>query len=327
MRENFPGDVHAGIVFTPEEELAAYQQMLLIRRLEEKAGQLYALGEMDGPCHLSIGQEAVIVGMEMAASPEDAMISGFRCHGHLVARGAELDAILAELLGRVTGLCGGRAGSDRMLDPTLRFYGGHTELAQQVPIGAGLALAARQQDDSSICICAVGDGAANKGQVYETLRLAAEWKLPLVLVIDNNSTETSEQLSTSLSPTALAQRGAAFGIPGEQVDGIDVRKVRAAGRRAIAHARNGDGPMILEMLTYRYRGHSAPAGAQRKARAREETDPILKSRARILEDRIAEEGELKEIEKSVRERISKATSAATSAEKASTLELWTEVHA
>ena len=310
MRENFCGDVHSGIAFTAEEEIAAYRAMLLIRRFEEKAGQLYALGEVQGPCYLSIGQEAVAVGLEMAARASDLVITGYRCHGHMLARGSDPAPMMAEMLGRTTGQSQGRGGSVHMFDPRRGFYGGHAELALQVPLGAGLAFAARYKGSDAVCLCTLGDGAAHDGLTYETFRMASEWRLAIVFVIDNNSTETSLRLEPHENRQSLAARGAPFGIPGAQVDGIDVRKVRSAARKAIGEARSGAGPVILEALTYRYRGHEQSPGGGRELRTREETDPIAKARARIVEERVLTETELDVIDREIKDRISEAVSLA-----------------
>lgn len=304
-----------GITFTPEEELSAYRSMLLIRRFEEKAGQLFALGAIRGTCQLSIGQEGAIVGMEMAAEKSDPVLSGRRCHGHMLARGLPPDRLMAELLGRQSGLQGGAGGSTEIVSEAHAYYGGHPTRGAQVPIGAGLAFASRYQGTGAVCLCSMGDGAAGKGIVHETLRLAALWKLPVVFLIDNNSTASSEMLGSGQGPLALAERGAAFGIAVETVEAIDVRKVREAGRRAIARARSGEGPTVLELLTYAYRGHAAPSGSRsaQPERRREETDPLAKSRARILEDGVATDAELKKLEKSIKEKVTAAASFARAA--------------
>lgn len=301
------------ITFTPEDELAAYRSMLLIRRFEEKAGQLYALGAVHGTCPLCIGQEGLIVGMMMAAKPADPVITGYRSHGHMLARGVAPERIMAELMGRTTGLSGGSGGSLHMFAPEQGFYGGHGTPGVAAPIGAGLAFAAKYRKAGAVCLCFFGDGAAGKGRVVETYRIAAEWKLPIVFVIDNNAAAPGSSIVIGQVPSALAERGAPFALPGEQVDGIDVRKVRAAGRRAIARARDGEGPTILEMLTYQYRGHVLPPARGAKEPRRDQADPVLKARARLREQRFATEAELKAIDREVRETVAAAVATAQAA--------------
>ena len=292
------------IRFTAEEELAAYRAMLLIRRFEEKAGQLFALGTIHGSCHLSIGQEAVIVGATMAAEADDPVVTGFRTHGHMLARGIDARRIMAELAGGQSGLSSGKGGSIHMFSRAHAFFGGHAILGAPAPIGAGLAFASAYRGRRNVCLASFGDGAASKGRVHETFKIASEWKLPIVFIIDNNTAAPG----SGAVPSALAERGVCFAIPGQQVDGIDVRRVRAAVRRALDRARNGEGPTILEMLTFRYRGHAAPPAAKPGTvdRPRAETDPVAKARTRILEDGLASESRLRTIEKDVRETVNEA---------------------
>jgi pyruvate dehydrogenase E1 component alpha subunit len=302
------GGVADDLTFTAEDELAAYRAMLLIRRFEEKAGQLFALGTIHGFCHLAIGQEAAIVGMRMAARPGDQVITGHRTHGHMLAQGIEPRRIMAELAGKSSGVSKGKGGSIHMVSREHQFFGGHRILGAAAALGAGLAFASKYRDSRQVCLCSFGDGAANKGGVYETFKIAAEWKLPIVFVIDNNTAAPGTGIALGTVPSALAERGMCFAIPGEQVDGIDVRRVRAAGRRAIERARSGEGPMLLEMLTYRYRSHSAPPSGKPGSaeRPRAETDPVAKSRARIRDNHVASEARLKAIEAEVRETVNAA---------------------
>lgn len=306
MRDNLCGDVQAGIAFDAAEELRAYREMLLIRRFEEKAGQLYALGAVPGPCFLSIGREALAVGLEMAAVPGDLLITGPRCHGHLLARGAPAASVMAELLGKAQGVSKGYGGSIHMLEQNLGFYGGHALRGAEAALGAGLAFASRYRGETTVTVCSLSDDAATEGHVTDTLRLAAAWKLPLVIMLDRNREEGEARDRDG----ALSTRAALFGIPAEQVDGIDVRKVRAALSKALSGARGGEGPIVVEMLTYRYRGHAEPAGSAREAPEREDRDPIAMSRARILLDRVATEKALKAIEKEVRDEVNAAAATA-----------------
>jgi pyruvate dehydrogenase E1 component alpha subunit len=299
------------IMFSPDEEVAAYRCMLLIRRFEEKVGQLYALQAIHGVCPLCIGQEAAIVGMMLAARNTDPVITGYRTHGALLARGVDPQLVMAELLGRKTGLSGGRGGTVRMFAPEHHFYGGHGSAGLAAPLGTGLAFAARRRGSDAVTLCFFGDGAAQRGRVAEAYRAAARWALPIVFIVDNNTAAAGASIVLGSVPSALSESGAPFAIPGEQVDGIDVRRTRAAGQRAIERARRGDGPTILEMLTYRYRGHGgAPARAGMGDRRIDDADPLTKARSRILSSSLLSERALKALEKDVRERVGAAAMAA-----------------
>lgn len=297
--------------FSPDEDIAAYRGMLLIRRFEEKAGQLYALRVIQGLCPLSIGQEAAIVGMMMAARPTDPVITGYRTHGALLARGVDPKAVLAELMGRQGGLSGGKGGTVRMLAPDHHFYGGHGSAGLAAPLGAGLAFASRYRGDGAVTLAFYGDGAASRGRVFEAYKLASKWKLPIVFIVDNNTASPGAGIVLGTLPSAIAESGKPFAIPGEQVDGIDVRRVRAAGRRAIARARAGDGPTLLEMLTFRYRGHGGIAAQPGHAEKRiAEADPVAKARARLLASAVLAEPALRALEKEVRDQVTRAAAAA-----------------
>jgi pyruvate dehydrogenase E1 component alpha subunit len=295
---------------TRDEQLDAYKRMLLIRRFEEKAGQLYGMGHIGGFCHLYIGQEAVVVGMQMALEPGDQVITAYRDHGHTLAVGMDPKAVMAELTGRRDGCSKGKGGSMHMFSPERGFYGGHGIVGACVPLGAGLAFADKYRDNGRVCLTYFGDGAANQGQVYEAFNMAELWKLPVVFIIENNKYAMGTSIERSSSTTNLSQRGLSFDIPGEHVDGMDVEEVRAAGARAIAHARSGNGPIILEMMTYRYRGHSMSDPAKYRTREevqrmRDTQDPIEQARARLLKAGVAED-DLKAIDRQVREEVSAA---------------------
>ncbi|MDB5512303.1 MAG: pdhA, partial [Enterovirga sp.] len=242
--------------FSREQELEAYRHMLLIRRFEEKAGQMYGMGLIGGFCHLYIGQEAVVVGMQMAAKGGDEVITGYRDHGHMLACGMEARGVMAELTGRRGGYSKGKGGSMHMFSKEKAFYGGHGIVGAQVSLGTGLGLANWYREDGRVSLTYFGDGAANQGQVYESFNMAELWKLPVVYIIENNRYAMGTSVSRASAQTDFSRRGVSFNIPGEQVDGMDVRAVHAAGARALDHARSGQGPYILEMQTYRYRGHS-----------------------------------------------------------------------
>jgi pyruvate dehydrogenase E1 component alpha subunit len=317
--------------FNKEQELSAYRAMLTIRRFEEKAGQMYGMGLIGGFCHLYIGQEAVVVGMQMALRPGDQVITGYRDHGHMIASGMDPKGVMAELTGRTHGYSKGKGGSMHMFSVEKGFYGGHGIVGAQVPLGTGLAFANRYRGDDSISITYFGDGAANQGQVYESFNMAELWKLPVVYVIENNRYAMGTAITRSSAEVNLSRRGLSFNIPGEQVDGMDVRAVNAAGNKAAEWCRSGKGPYILEMLTYRYRGHSMSDPA--KYRTREEVDevrthhdPIDMARHRILERKFAGEDALKKVDAEVRDLINQAAEFATHDPEPDPAELYNDVY-
>ena len=316
--------------FTKDEEMHAFREMLLIRRFEEKAGQMYGMGLIGGFCHLYIGQEAVVTGIVMATKEGDAQITGYRDHGHMLAMGLDPKGVMAELTGRAGGLSKGKGGSMHMFSNEHRFYGGNGIVGAQASLGTGLAFAAKYKGDNTVSLTYFGDGAANQGQVYESFNMAKLWNLPVVYIIENNKYAMGTSLERASAQIDLSQRGVSFGIPGEQVDGMDVRTVREAATRAIEHARSGKGPYILEMLTYRYRGHSMSDPAKYRTKdevqtMRAERDPIEQVRARLLENGWADEDALKEIEKQVRAVVTEAADFATSDAEPDPSELWTDV--
>lgn len=315
-----------------EELMALYRDMLLIRRFEEKAGQLYGMGLIGGFCHLYIGQEAVVVGLEASAEEGDRRITTYRDHGHMLACGMDPNGVMAELTGRIGGHSKGKGGSMHMFSLEREFYGGHGIVGANVPLGAGLAFADRYLGRDRVTFTYFGDGAANQGQVYETFNMAALWSLPAIFVIENNqyAMGTAQQRSTS-SPD-IYTRGAAFGIPGEAVDGMDVLAVKAAGRTAVEHCRSGKGPYILEVKTYRYRGHSMSDPAKYRTReevqkVRSERDPIDHVRDLITGGKHATEDEIKAIDADIKKIISEAADFAKSSPEPDTSELWTDVYA
>jgi pyruvate dehydrogenase E1 component alpha subunit len=316
--------------FDRDAELKAYREMLLIRRFEEKAGQLYGMGFIGGFCHLYIGQEAVVVGMQMALKDGDQMITGYRDHGHMLAMGMSARGVMAELTGRRGGLSKGKGGSMHMFSKEKNFYGGHGIVGAQVSLGTGIAFANRYRDNGSVCCAFYGDGAANQGQVYESFNMAELWKLPVVYVVENNRYAMGTSVSRSSAQTDFSQRGASFNIPGMQVDGMDVRAVKAATDEAAEYARSGKGPIILEMLTYRYRGHSMSDPAKYRSKdevqkMRSEHDPIEQVRARLLEKHWASEDELKAIDKDVRDVVADAADFAQADKEPDVSELWTDI--
>jgi pyruvate dehydrogenase E1 component alpha subunit len=327
-----PAQAPASSHLSKEQELFAYREMLLIRRFEEKAGQMYGMGLIGGFCHLYIGQEAVVVGMEMVRRPNDQVITGYRDHGHMLACGMDPKFVMAELTGRAHGYSKGKGGSMHMFSTEKNFYGGHGIVGAMVPLGTGLAFANKYRGDSNISFTYFGDGAANQGQVYESFNMAKLWKLPVVYVIENNQYGMGTSLARASATTNLSQRGTSFDIPGEQVDGMDVRAVKAAGERAVKWCGEGRGPIILEMLTYRYRGHSMSDPAKYRTReevekVRTEHDPIEQSRKRILTMKWASEEQLKKIEVEVRSIVNEAAEFATNDPEPDPSELYTDVYA
>ena len=316
--------------FSAEEDLAAYKEMLQIRRFEEKAGQLYGMGFIGGFCHLYIGQEAVVVGMQMCAKEGDQIITTYRDHGHMLACGMDPNGVMAELTGRAGGYSKGKGGSMHMFSKEKHFYGGHGIVGASVPLGAGLAFANRYRGNDNVCYCYFGDGAANQGQVYETFNMAKLWNLPVVFIIENNKYAMGTSIERSAATTDFSHRGASFDIPGEKVDGMDVRAVKAAGERVVSAMRNGSGPYILEMLTYRYRGHSMSDPAKYRTReevnkVRAEQDPIERVRTRMLEAGHATEDQLKTIDRQVREIVNQSAEFAQNDSEPELSEIWTDV--
>jgi pyruvate dehydrogenase E1 component alpha subunit len=318
--------------FNKEQELAAYRRMLLIRRFEEKAGQLYGMGLIGGFCHLYIGQEAVVVGMQMATKPGDEIITGYRDHGHMLACGMDPKGVMAELTGRRGGYSKGKGGSMHMFSVEKGFYGGHGIVAAQVPLGTGLAFANRYRGNDHVSLTYFGDGATNQGQVYESFNMAKLWKLPVVYIIENNQYGMGTSVARASATTDLYHRGASFDIPGEKIDGMDVRAVKAAGDEAVAWCRGGNGPIILEMLTYRYRGHSMSDPAKYRSKeevdkVRTEHDPIEQVRSRLLKRGFANEEAMKKIDAEVRAAVNEAAEFASSDAEPDPSELWTDVYA
>ena len=293
-----------------DELIAFYRDMLRIRRFEEKAGQLYGLGLVGGFCHLYIGQEAVVVGFQSALKPGDTVITGYRSHGHVLASGADPKAVMAELTGRAAGISRGKGGSMHMFNPAGGFYGGHGIVGAPVPLGTGLAFAAKYRGSDAVTLAYFGDGAANQGQVYEAFNMAVLWKLPVVYVIENNHYAMGTSIERATGQQELFRRGEGLGLYGRQVDGMNVLAVRAAAEEALAHVRAGKGPILIEAKTYRYRGHSMSDPAKYRPREevkemREKHDPIDSLRKKLLAEGV-EESALKAIEKEIKAEIEAA---------------------
>jgi pyruvate dehydrogenase E1 component alpha subunit len=314
-----------------DELLRYYREMLLIRRFEERAGQLYGMGLIGGFCHLYIGQEAIAVGVQSIKEDGDQIITGYRDHGHMLACGMDPKEVMAELTGRAGGSSKGKGGSMHMFSTEADFYGGHGIVGAQVALGTGLALANRYRDNKKVAFTYFGDGAANQGQVYESFNMAELWSLPVVYIIENNQYAMGTSIERSSSETRLHKRGASFRIPGEEVDGMDILAVREAARKAAEHARSGEGPYILEMKTYRYRGHSMSDPA--KYRTRDEVDEVRKTRDPIdhvqellAKNGWADEAALKEIDAEVKAIVADAAEFARTSPEPEPSELYTDVY-
>ncbi|MCB2112943.1 MAG: pyruvate dehydrogenase (acetyl-transferring) E1 component subunit alpha [Parvularculaceae bacterium] len=315
---------------TKAELLKYYKDMLLIRRFEERAGQLYGMGHIGGFCHLYIGQEAVVVGVEAVKKEGDQTITGYRDHGHMLACGMDPKGVMAELTGRSGGYSKGKGGSMHMFSNEAKFYGGHGIVGAQIPLGAGLGFANKYRKNGQVSLTYFGDGASNQGQVFEAMNMAQLWKLPVVFIIENNQYAMGTSVTRAHSETHLYRRGAAFGIPGMEVDGMDVVEVREAARTAIDHARDGDGPYILEMKTYRYRGHSMSDPAKYRTReevdkVREHNDPIKRCEQRIFDGEFATEADLKEIDRQIKAVVKDAADFSLESPEPAVEELYTDV--
>ncbi|MGL5165310.1 MAG: pyruvate dehydrogenase (acetyl-transferring) E1 component subunit alpha [Afipia sp.] len=320
----------SNLTFTKDQELYAFREMMLIRRFEEKAGQLYGMGAIGGFCHLYIGQEAVVVGMQMALEQGDQIITSYRDHGHMLACGMDPKGVMAELTGREAGYSKGKGGSMHMFSKEKNFFGGHGIVGAQVPLGTGLAFANQYRGNKNVSIAYFGDGAANQGQVYESFNMAELWKLPVIYVIENNRYAMGTSVSRSSAQTDFSKRGASFNIPGAQVDGMDVRAVKAAGDKAVQWCREGNGPYILEMQTYRYRGHSMSDPAKYRTReevdkVRHDSDPIEQVRQRLLDLKVSEQ-DLKAVDAEVREIVNAAADFAQHAPEPDASELYTDIY-
>lgn len=317
--------------FSEEQEFKAYRDMLEIRRFEEKAGQLYGMGEIGGFCHLYIGQEAVVVGMQMAIKEGDQVITAYRDHGHMLACGMDAKGVMAELTGREGGYSRGKGGSMHMFSKEKNFYGGHGIVGAQVSLGTGLGFANWYRENDHVSLAYFGDGASNQGQVYESFNMAALWKLPVIYIIENNRYAMGTSIARASAMSDFSQRGASFNIPGMQVDGMDVRAVNAAAQQAVAWCRSGSGPIILEMQTYRYRGHSMSDPAKYRTKdevqkMKAESDPIEQVKQRLLAANLADEAKLKEIDKEVRAIVAEAADFALTDPLPDPSELYTDIY-
>lgn len=317
--------------YTEELLLRLYREMLLIRRFEEKAGQLYGMGLIGGFCHLYIGQEAVVIGMQHCITPQDSVITSYRDHGHMLACNIDPKIIMAELMGRVDGISKGKGGSMHMFSVEKNFWGGHGIVGAQVPIGTGIAFAHKYRHTKNISLTYFGDGSVNQGQVYESFNMASLWKLPVIYIIENNEYAMGTSVQRSSSTTELYRRGDAFGIPGKQVDGMNVLAVMEAGREAVDYVRSGNGPFLLEMKTYRYRGHSMSDPAKYRSKEevekyKEERDPIESLKAFMRQESAVKEDVFSVIEKEIKQIVNDAAEFAKSSSEPPERELWTDIY-
>ena len=317
-------------VATREQLIDMYRQMVLIRRFEERAGQLYGMGQIGGFCHLYIGQEAVVVGMQAELMRGDSIITGYRDHGHTLACGIDAKAVMAELTGRAAGISRGKGGSMHMFSVEHGFFGGHGIVAAQVPLGAGLGFAHKYKGDGHIAVTYFGDGASNQGQVYEAFNMAELWKLPVIFIIENNQYAMGTSVNRASSEDQLYRRGESFRVPGMQVDGMDVLAVRGAAKTAVEWVRAGNGPVLMEMKTYRYRGHSMSDPAKYRSREevqamREKSDPIEGLKKHIIDGGFADEAALKAIDRDVRDEVAESADFALEAPEPDLSELHTDV--
>ncbi|HKJ83997.1 MAG TPA: pyruvate dehydrogenase (acetyl-transferring) E1 component subunit alpha [Mariprofundaceae bacterium] len=325
------GLIHEGREYSAERLQAMHDMMLFIRRFEEKAGQLYGLKKIGGFCHLCNGQEAVPVGVNEAMNEDDVMLTGYRDHGHVLARGSDPTAVMAELLGRAGGIVKGKGGSMHMFDDVRHFAGGNGIVAEQVPVGLGFGFASWYRDDGRVTLCFLGDGAINQGAVYESFNMAALWKLPVVFVVENNQYAMGTALDRASAETHLFKRGISFKIPGMQVDGMDVLEVERQMSEAIHHARSGQGPILVEAITYRYRGHSMSDPATYRTREevdewRTGRDPIAKLQAQMIEAGFGSEDAFKQQDRDLKKRVAELVKAAEAMPEPDGSELYADVY-
>ena len=325
------GITHEGHEYSADTLHAMHDTMLFLRRFEEKAGQMYGLKKIGGFCHLCNGQEAVCVGVQHAAEPSDYFMTGYRDHGHILARGADPTAVMSELLGRASGIVKGKGGSMHMFDAKLNFAGGNGIVGEQVPVGLGFGFSSWYRKDNRVTLCFLGDGAINQGAVYESLNMASLWKLPIVFVVENNQYAMGTALDRASAETHLFKRGISFKVPGMQLDGMDVLEVERKMGEAIAHARSGEGPIIVEAITYRYRGHSMSDPATYRTREevdewRSGRDPIARLRGQMIEAGLSTEDAFKQKDKDIKKEINAIAKTAEGQPQPDAAEIWSDIY-
>ncbi|MDQ6992139.1 MAG: pyruvate dehydrogenase (acetyl-transferring) E1 component subunit alpha [Mariprofundus sp.] len=330
-QEQGAGIVREGVFYSESTLHKLHDSMLYIRRFEEKAGQMYGLKKIGGFCHLCNGQEAICVGLQHAAESTDYMMTSYRDHGHILARGSDPTGVMAELLGRKGGVVKGKGGSMHMFDASKNFAGGNGIVGEQVPIGLGFGFSSLYRDDKRVTICIMGDGGINQGAVYESFNMAALWKLPIVFVVENNQYAMGTSLERASAETHLFKRGISFKIPGMKIDGMDVLEFEMKMREALEHARSGKGPILVEAMTYRYRGHSMSDPATYRTRAevdewRTGRDPIARIQTQMIEAGLATEESFKEKDRSIKKDVVVVAKAAEAQPEPDAAELWTDVY-
>lgn len=313
-----------------EDLINAYEKMLLIRRFEEKSGQLYGMGLIGGFCHLYIGQEAVVVGLQACAKKQDTIITSYRDHGHMLACDMDSKGVLAELTGRIGGYSKGKGGSMHMFSREKNFFGGHGIVGAQVPIGTGMAFAHQYNNDGGVCFTYLGDGAVNQGQVYESFNMASLWKLPVIYIVEDNRYSMGTSTKRHAANADFSKRGEPYDIPGRVVDGMDIFDIFEAGKWAVDHTRSGKGPVLLHILTYRYRGHSMSDPGRYRSKEEVEDiknnqDPIKNLQDYLIKNKMITENEIKEIEKKIKEIVREAADFAQTSPEPDPSELYTDV--
>lgn len=316
--------------YSKDQLIHAYEQMVLIRRFEEKAGQLYGMGLIGGFCHLYIGQEAVVVGLQSSLKPIDTVVTSYRDHGHMLACDMDSKGVMAELTGRAGGYSKGKGGSMHMFSREKNFFGGHGIVGAQIPIGAGMAFAHKYKQDGGVSLAYMGDGAVNQGQVYEAFNMASLWKLPVVFIVEDNQYGMGTSTKRASANVDFYRRGEPYDIPGKVVDGMDLFAVRAAGEWAVEHARSGQGPVLLHVKTYRYRGHSMSDPAKYRSKEeveeiREHHDPIEKVRQFLEANGMLDEEGFKGIDKRVKAKVQEAAEFAQASPEPEVSELYTDI--
>ena len=326
-----PGITHDGLFFSEQTLHELHDQMLFIRRFEEKAGQMYGLKKIGGFCHLCNGQEAVCVGIQHAANADDYVMTSYRDHGHILARGSDPTSVMAELLGRSGGVVKGKGGSMHMFDSSKNFAGGNGIVGEQVPIGLGFGFSSWYRDDGRVTICIMGDGGINQGAVYESFNMAALWKLPIVFLVENNQYAMGTSLDRASAETQLFKRGISFKIPGMKIDGMDVLEFSKKMSEAIEHARSGQGPILVEAITYRYRGHSMSDPATYRSRAevdewRTGRDPLARLQAAMVNAELTSEEAFKQKDRDIKKEVAAIAKAAEAQPEPDAGELWTDIY-
>ena len=317
--------------FTKKEYLYWYESMLLMRRFEEKAGQLYIQQKIRGFCHLYIGQEALVSGAITAMEKDDNMITAYRDHAHPLGKGMHPNLVMAELYGKVTGCSKGKGGSMHMFSKDLRFFGGHGIVGGQIPLGAGIAFAEKYMGTKNVTLCYMGDGAIRQGAFHEALNMAMTWKLPVIFIIENNNYAMGTSVERTSNVTDLYKLGSAFEMPSFPVDGMRCEAVHEAIESACVRARKGEGPTLLEMKTYRYKGHSMSDPA--KYRTKEELeeykakDPIEQVLATIMKEKMATEKEIKAIQDKINKQVEESVKFAEESPYPDPSEIYQDVYA